>query len=174
MKLKLVQILLLSSFICSLNSCTPDDTSNDTITNSKTDYSSEKTPDYTYSSYELETLKSINDYRVSIGLEPLEKANLLSWESEEHDEFMITNNVVSHVGFETRSENIMKSLGAIKVGENIAFSNINATTETIVNAWLASPTHKKNIEGDYTHFGIAIKENPINGKKYCTNIFAKI
>lgn len=133
-----------------------------------------KTTNYIYTSYELETLNSINDYRISIGLKPLEKANLLSWESEAHDEYMITNNVVSHVGFETRSETIMKTLGAIKVGENIALSNKTAAIKAIINAWLESPEHKKNIEGDFTHFGIAIKEDPTTGKNYYTNIFAKI
>lgn len=87
---------------------------------------------------------------------------------------MITNNVVSHVGFETRSETIMKTLGAIKVGENIALSNKTAAIKAIINAWLESPEHKKNIEGDFTHFGIAIKEDPTTGKNYYTNIFAKI
>lgn len=174
MKFKLIQLLLLSTIICTLNSCSPDDTPNETIENSTTDYTSKKTTNYIYTAYELETLNSINDYRISIGLKPLEKANLLSWESEKHDEYMITNNVVSHLGFETRFETIMKGLGAIKVGENIALSNKTATSKAILNAWLASPEHKKNIEGDYTHFGIAIKENPITGQKYYTNIFAKI
>jgi uncharacterized protein YkwD len=174
MKFKLFQILLLATFICTLNSCTPDDTANGNVENTTTNYSSKKTTNYTYTSYELETLNSINDYRISVGLKPLEKANLLSVESQEHDEYMITNNLVSHEGFATRSETIMKALGAIKVGENIALSNKSATCKAILNAWLASPDHKKNIEGDFTHFGIAIKEDPTTGKNYYTNMFAKI
>ena len=71
-----------------------------------------------------------------------------------------------------RSENIIKTLGAKTVSENIAY-NYN-TPEAVLSAWLASPSHKANIEGDHTHFGIAIKENPANGRKYYTNIFAKI
>jgi uncharacterized protein YkwD len=43
-----------------------------------------------------------------------------------------------------------------------------------VKAWLNSPSHKENIVGKYTHFGIAIRENPTTGNKYYTNIFAKI
>lgn len=174
MKFKLFQVLLLVATISTLNSCSTDDTPDNTIETSTIDYSSKEKTDYTYSSYELETLNSINNYRISIGLTPLEKENLLSWESEEHGEYMITNNSVSHMGFETRSDIIMKFLGAIKVGENIAYSNKNTSIKTILDAWLASPTHKKNIEGDYTHFGISIKEDPTTGKKYYTNIFAKI
>ncbi len=48
------------------------------------------------------------------------------------------------------------------------------TAQAVVEAWLNSAGHKANIEGNYTHFGIAIRENPVNGKKYFTNIFAKI
>jgi uncharacterized protein YkwD len=114
----------------------------------------------------------INAHRVSKGLNPLEKINHMSYKSEEHDYYMIANNVVNHNDFVARSENIMKTLGAVSVSENIAY-NYN-TPQAVLNAWLASPSHKENIEGNFTHFGIAIKENPATGKKYYTNIFAKI
>ncbi len=127
---------------------------------------------YTYIDSELETMKLINDYRVSIGLNPLEKINHISFKSEEHDFYMIDNKVVSHDGFVTRSENIMKALGAKTVGENIAY-NYNSP-QAAVTAWLNSPGHKANIEGNYTHFGIAIRQDAATGKKYYTNIFAKI
>jgi hypothetical protein len=51
---------------------------------------------YTYSANELETMKLINDYRVSFGLNALEKINHISFKSEEHDDYMIANNVVNH------------------------------------------------------------------------------
>ena len=84
---------------------------------------------------------------------------------------MIARNVVNHDDFVSRSENIIQVLGAKKVGENIAY-NYNSP-KAVVDAWLKSPTHKANIEGNYTHFGIAIRVNA-EGKKYYTNIFAKI
>jgi uncharacterized protein YkwD len=37
-----------------------------------------------------------------------------------------------------------------------------------------SPGHKENIVGNFTHFGISIRENPVTGKKYYTNILQKI
>jgi uncharacterized protein YkwD len=85
---------------------------------------------------------------------------------------MITNNVVNHDGFVNRSDNIIKNLGAKTVGENIAFNY--SSPQGALNAWLNSPGHKENIVGNYTHFGISIRENPATGKKYYTNIFAKI
>lgn len=112
----------------------------------------------------------INSYRVGIGLNALEKNNYISIKSEEHDNYMINNNVVNHDNFISRSENIIKVLGAKKVSENIAY-NYN-TPQAALEAWLKSPGHKENIEGDFTNFGISIRVNP-DGRKYYTNIFVK-
>ena len=166
MKIKLLRILLIVSVVCTLNSCSSDDSASSTQAVSPL-----KVSEYTYNPTELQTMVLINNYRVSIGLNPLEKINHISYKSEEHDNYMIANNVVNHNDFVARSENIMKVLGAKTVSENIAYNY--STPESALNAWLASPGHKENIEGDFTHFGISIREN-LNGRKYYTNIFAKI
>lgn len=127
---------------------------------------------YDYSPVELETMALINNYRVSIGLNALEKINHVSYKSEEHDEYMIANNVVNHNDFVARSENIIKALGALRVSENIAYNY--STAKGAFDAWMNSPGHRENIEGDFTHFGLAVRENPVNGRKYYTNIFVKI
>jgi uncharacterized protein YkwD len=167
MKLKLLRALLLVSVICTMNSCSSD-TSEATTDNTTV----QKVVNYTYNTSEIETMDLINAYRVSVGLNPLEKINHMSYKSEEHDNYMITNNVVNHNDFVARSENIIKVLGAKTVSENIAYNY--STPQAALNAWLASPGHKENIEGNFTHFGISIRENPVTGKKYYTNIFAKI
>jgi uncharacterized protein YkwD len=127
---------------------------------------------YDYTPIELETMALINNYRISKGLNALEKINHVSHKSEEHDDYMIANNVVNHDDFETRSTNIMKVFGAKKVSENVAY-NYNSA-QGVFDAWLKSEGHKENIEGDFTHFGLSIRESPTNGKKYYTNIFVKI
>lgn len=163
------QFFRLSFFVVILSfmvSCTTEDSSPETT---------ETLPivlNYEYSPLELETMTLINDYRVSIGLNALEKINHISHKSEEHDNYMIANNVVNHNDFDARSTNIIKVLGAKTVSENIAYDYNSA--QGAFNAWLKSESHKKNIEGNFTHFGISIRENPANGKKYYTNIFAKI
>lgn len=167
MKLKLLCALLLAVLICTMNSCSSDNPEVEI-----TSLSLQKVVSYTYNSIELETMELINAHRVSKGLNALQKINHMSYKSEEHDNYMIANNVVNHNDFVARSENIMQILGATSVSENIAY-NFN-TPQAVLNAWLASPSHKQNIEGYFTHFGIAIKESPTNGKKYYTNIFAKI
>lgn len=166
MKAKLLRVLLLVAIIFTMNSCSSDSEENPT-----TQASNEKNVSYAYDSTEKETMKLINDYRISIGLNELKIIDYISVKSEEHDNYMITNNVVSHDGFTSRSESIIKVLKAKNVSENIAY-NYNSP-QTAVAAWLKSTSHKANIEGNFTHFGLAIKINS-EGKKYYTNIFAKI
>ena len=157
MKVNLLKLMLLMTVIFTMDSCSSDaseDTANSTT------------------AVIVENMQLINEYRISVGLNALEKINHISYKSEEHDFYMIDTKVVSHDGFVERSENIMKALGAKTVGENIAY-NYNSP-QAALKAWLNSPAHKKNIEGDYTNFGISIREDAATGKKYYTNIFAKI
>jgi uncharacterized protein YkwD len=124
--------------------------------------------DYTYSQEELDLIKLINDYRVSINLNVLEVVNHISYKCEEHNISMIETGVVSHNGFVTRSENIIAVLNCKSVGENVAY-NFKSPQSTLT-AWLNSPEHKKNIEGKFTHTGLSTRADS-NGKKYYTNIF---
>jgi uncharacterized protein YkwD len=166
MKAKLLRVLLLVAVIFTMNSCSSD--SSEDPTSSVAALTSEN---YTYNSAEIETMDLINAYRVSIGLNELKEIDHISYKSEEHDEYMIANNVVNHDDFVARSANIMKVLGAKSVSENIAY-NYNSP-KAALEAWLKSPSHKQNIEGNFTHFGLSIRVSA-DGKKYYTNIFAKI
>lgn len=167
MKSKILRLSIFVAILSFMVSCTADDSSSQET--------SENLPivlNYEYSPAEIETMALINNYRVSIGLNALEKINHVSYKSEEHDNYMIANNVVNHNDFEARSANIIKVLNAKNVSENIAY-NYNSPKGAF-DAWLNSQSHKQNIEGNFTHFGIAIRENPATGKKYYTNIFVKI
>ncbi len=125
---------------------------------------------YDYNESEETTLDLINRYRDSIGLNKLDKINHISYKSFEHTEYMVETNIIGHANFAQRQANLHAALGALKVGENVAF-NYNSP-ELAFKAWLNSVSHKNNIEGDYTHFGISIRENEI-GQKFYTNIFIK-
>ena len=120
---------------------------------------------------EVELARLINQSRLSVGKNELEIVNHISYKSQEHNSYMIENNVVNHDFFDVRANNIMQVLGAIKVGENIAYNY--STPNSALEAWLNSPGHKENLDGDYTHFGISISVNSANGKKYYTNMFMK-
>ncbi len=126
---------------------------------------------YNYNETELRLVTLINDYRESQGLNTLQVINHISYKSEEHNYYMIDNNVFNHDYFQQRSDNLIRVLGAEKVGENIAYNY--QTAESAFAAWLNSPAHKANIEGDYTHFGISVTTNPETGRKYYTNMLIK-
>lgn len=166
MKAKLLHVLLLVAIVFTMNSC-----SSDSSENSTSPALTQQAMPYTYNSSEIEAMALINAYRVSIGLNELQKINHISYKSEEHDNYMITNNVVNHDDFAARSDNLIKVLGAKSVSENIAY-NYNSS-QAALDAWLKSPSHKANIEGNFTHFGLSIRVSA-EGKKYYTNMFVKI
>ena len=166
MKTKLRNVVLFFVILFMMGSCSSD---SEIATE---EIKSEAIENYSYSATELETMNLINQYRISVGLNPLKKINHLSHKAEEHDHYMIKNNIVNHDNFANRSQNIIEVLGARSVSENIAYNY--KTPQAAVDAWLLSIGHKENIKGNFTHFGISIRENPSNGKKYYTNIFIKI
>ena len=79
--------------------------------------------------------------------------------------------MVNHDAFVGRYENIVEVLGAIKVSENIAYNY--KSPQDALDLWLLSSAHRKAIEGDFTCFGISIREG-IMEWKYYTNIFVKL
>ena len=126
---------------------------------------------YNYNDSELKIITLVNNYRQSIGLNALEVVNHISYKSQEHNIYMIDNKVVNHDYFQQRADNLIEVLGATKVAENIAYNY--QTPESAMSAWLNSPDHKANIEGDFTHIGVSITVDEATGKKYYTNMFIK-
>jgi uncharacterized protein YkwD len=162
MKAKMFRALLPLAIVFTMVSCSSD--------------SSEETAapiveNFSYSDVELDLMGRINDHRASLGLNELQPINHISYKSSEHNDYMIENDVVGHQYFEQRASNIKQVLGARQVSENVAYNY--QSNGGVLNAWLMSDAHRENIEGDYTHFGISIKTNPNNRKKYYTNIFMK-
>jgi uncharacterized protein YkwD len=125
---------------------------------------------YNYNSKEIELTKLINEYRVNIGLNPLVLINHISNKCEDHNNYMITNNVINHAFFQDRSDNIRSVLGASNVSEIVAYNYIQP--QGVLEAWLNSPSHKEAIEGNFTDFGVSIIKNT-DGKNYFTIIFIK-
>ena len=126
---------------------------------------------YDYNQNELDLAKLINEHRKSIGINDLELNNHLSYKSEEHNLYMIDNDVVNHAYFQDRLENITKVLAAVKVDEIVAYNYV--LPQGALTAWLVSPSHKAAIEGDFTNFGMAISKSNKSGKNYYTMIFIK-
>lgn len=119
---------------------------------------------------ELEILELINAYRTNQQLLPLNSLNIIKSVAFTHTDYMISVNKVNHDNFYQRKTSLVKNADAIKVTENVAFAYGSA--KSVVNAWLDSPAHKANIEGDFTDFEISAEMNS-EGKWYFTNIFIK-
>lgn len=161
----LPQILLLvlvtfSLFSCSKEEVAPSGPVSFTQVNAK----------YNYTADELEVLTLINNYRASKGLNTLQRIDYIATVAEGHDNYMIAVGQVSHNNFADRHQALVTNLGAKTVSENIAYNY--STPQSVFNAWLASEGHRVNMEGNFTHFSIAIRANA-EGKKYYTNLFMK-
>ena len=115
-----------------------------------------------------EILVLINEHRISIGLSTISRDQQhASAYAVDHTKYMIENDRISHDNFSFRN-NGMKNRGAKSVGEVVAYGYSNA--ESVVNAWLNSPSHKSVIEGPYAYSGFGVIQNP-QGQYYFTQLF---
>lgn len=120
------------------------------------------------STIEVELFDMINTYRMSIGLNEMVFESTTYYYAGLHTDYMIADGNISHDRFSERAENISNRTGALFVAENVA-RNYD-TLENTFDAWLDSPGHRKNIEGDFTHSALSIKSNS-KGDLYFTQIF---
>jgi uncharacterized protein YkwD len=100
--------------------------------------------------FESEVLRSINARRDAAGLGALQNADDLKLIASEHSQHMAQLGRVSHEGFAQR---FSRTTGTVCV-ENLAAGFTRP--EALVDAWLASPAHGKNlIEPRVWRVGIA-------------------
>jgi len=120
---------------------------------------------------ESDILKYVNEDRIAHGLSPLHMNQLESSLAAKHSHDMSVGKVkFGHDGFNTRAKTIQKELGSIEVGENVAEGSM--TAREVVDGWLHSPGHKKNIEGNFTLTGIGYATSK-KGDIYFTQIFSR-
>ncbi|MCK0131836.1 CAP domain-containing protein [Flavobacteriaceae bacterium F08102] len=115
-------------------------------------------------------LKLINKHREINGLHTLKRNATADKLAENHNKYMIANDVVNHDHFNERASALRKDEQAKGVGENVAWGYKDA--QQVVNAWLDSPGHKANIEGDFTNSGLSAMKDD-NGTYYFTHLFYK-
>lgn len=119
---------------------------------------------------EIEILQLLNNHRIEMGLNPLNNLNIVKSVAFTHTDYMVEINQVNHDNFFQRRNSLVQNAGAINVSENVAYGYSSA--QAVVNAWINSPSHKENIEGNYTDFDISAEQNS-DGRWYYTNIFIK-
>jgi uncharacterized protein YkwD len=115
--------------------------------------------------------KYVNEDRQAKGLALLKMNELESSLATRHSRDMATGRVkFGHDGFNSRALTIQKALGSWEVGENVASGQM--TAREVVDGWLKSPGHKKNIEGNFTLTGIGYARDK-KGDIYFTQIFSR-
>ncbi len=115
-------------------------------------------------------LELVNEHRQSIGKGPLQMIDIASSQAAQHSRDMMNGSTpFGHEGFDNRVDIVKKSTGFISAAaENVAYGQL--TADEVVNGWLHSPGHRKNIEGDYNLTGIGVAQNN-QGVIYFTQIF---
>lgn len=117
---------------------------------------------------EQELLALVNQHRNEIGINALEYCEIASYYAAEHTDYMISKETLSHAHFTQRATKIANEVAVENISENVA-RNFPTAAQAVDN-WLTSPSHKKAIEGNFSHTGISIKEDA-NGNQYFTQIF---
>jgi len=111
----------------------------------------------------------VNNHRTKIGLNKLSLNHIIQSEARLHSKNMAEKKTAyGHDGFKKRVNVIRKSAHKKMVGENVAYGYNSA--DSVVNGWLKSKGHRKNIETKYTHTGIGVYISS-SGKYYFTQIF---
>jgi len=139
----------------------------------------------------------VNEHRVSQGLKPLAFNPEISAVARGHSRDMATGRVgYGHEGFETRRQAVATTVPLRSFGENVAWSQASgvdgmlgegpqhgrgglvstsqvAVANYIVEGWLSSPPHRKNIESpDYELTGVGVAQGP-GGEYYFTQLFVR-
>jgi len=114
----------------------------------------------------------VNTYRKSIGRVPVQPNHYESEVALQHSVRMARKiTPFGHAGFESRIKAIEKQLGPMQAtAENVAYGQM--TAREVVDSWLQSPAHRKNIEGNYVLTGIGCAKSN-TGVIYYTEIFTR-
>ena len=117
-------------------------------------------------------LRYVNAHRRSKGLRPLQANSYISSIALEHSRDMLYGRTpFGHEGLRDRIDRISKRLGPVHMGaENVASGPMSA--REVVNGWLHSPGHRRNIEGDFNLTGIGLAQRR-DGVIYFTQIFTR-
>ena len=118
-----------------------------------------------------EILNRINQYRSQHGRSTLHLNSTMSGAAQRHSQDMAMHiATVGHTGFEQRMKHIRTKISGTTSGaENVAYRY--NTAKIVVEGWIHSPGHRRNILGNYTLTGIGIARDRA-GDYYYTQLFA--
>lgn len=123
------------------------------------------------SDIEIEILQLVNEHRATLNLEPLAFYLPIQEASYQHSNNMARGSVpFGHAGFSERANKLVQQLGGSAASENVAMGQRSA--QEVVQSWLNSAQHRKNIEGDFNLTGISVVKDK-NGERVFTQLFIK-
>lgn len=117
---------------------------------------------------ESKLLAIVNDHRNSLGQNSLNFSQIAYEYANLHTDYMISIGSINHDNFNSRATKISSEVSAVFVAENVAKNY--ATALGAFENWLNSSTHRKTMEGEFTHTGVSVKKDA-NGKLYFTQLF---
>lgn len=117
-------------------------------------------------------LININQYRQKHGLSQLKMDDQMVKEAKNHSIDMANHTMpFGHKYFQSRIDRLHSQIKNSNAGaENVAYNYKDA--QDVVNNWVRSPGHRRNIEGNYNLTGIGIARDT-KGKMYFTQIFLR-
>ena len=119
---------------------------------------------------EQELLEIVNEHRLTLKTEPLRFSDVAYKYANIHTDYMIAKGSISHDKFSSRAANINSEVTVEMVAENVA-KDYDSAIEAF-QGWYNSSSHKKTMEGDFTHTAISVKKNEM-GNYYFTQLFYK-
>lgn len=117
---------------------------------------------------EQELLEMINDHRASLGYNGLQYSAVAYEFANKHTDYMIAKGTISHDNFSARASSLSTRTDAEYVAENVA-RNYDTAAEAFAS-WLVSSTHRKTMEGEFSHTAVSVKEDTA-GNYYFTQLF---
>ena len=117
---------------------------------------------------EQELLGIVNTHRLSLGYSELQYSAVAYEYANSHTDYMIAKGSISHDNFSARASNISSETNAQAVAENVAKDY--DTAAKAFESWLASSSHRKTMEGDFTHTAVSVKKDA-GGNFYFTQLF---
>jgi len=123
------------------------------------------------SNMENKVLVYVNEYRKSKSLSPLVSVDAFSQIARSHSIDMQGKDEIDHAKFSGRASKIQNQYPQASVAENVGSNHGYSTPEKhMVDSWIKSPGHQRNILGNYRYTGIGITKSA-EGKTFYTQLF---
>tara|TARA_R110000744_G_scaffold107975_1_gene204663 strand:- start:1241 stop:1720 length:480 start_codon:yes stop_codon:yes gene_type:complete len=119
---------------------------------------------------EQDLMDIVNEHRLTLTINALVFSDVAYKYANIHTDYMIGKGSISHDNFSARATNINSEVEVEMVAENVAKDYKSAIDA--FQGWLSSSSHKKTMEGDFTHTGISVKKDE-QGNYYFTQLFYK-